>query len=652
MNSKRKKITNQPSSKRALFIFFLPLLVGSYYCLFTISRIEPILEISLDSIFDDSTGTSIVSDVNSDDQPQLIQPPSSSLPDNKQIDGSPPLGAALYSNDEEVKNEKSLLSSTSLQSVPSRINPFRDIQLSPNHHRQQQHQHHQQEESGPPPPSPPYSSSTCISAVNQEMFLIAKTRFVSRTCHFRNLYYTPHDQKFHYYPSPEESELFQNNQYYNEFQRRITTSIGNIYQRDANDVDKIPSFSKWHPEVHRGNGKGDADDGPPKDYAIITKPSKLVFLLYHPFYSFKIGHLVWDDMLSLFSMLDNFGMAMVDNNDDDEEDTFHLPFYVETGNENDPYFRCIATTTDGNLKKRWPECTKTFHKFFPELLRYETHKTGDIIRTGNWLRGMENVYGGANVDVDMDMKVQESNQNISSEGIKNIAIDAEEKDWNKMLPNTTHVLIPTVLSGTGRLGQMSCNGDCAINRASQLWSFRNYLLRNIFWPNYKSIQVEQKKKAKQRQQQQSVGGYITFSLPGGTTRPEQVSNFENIVPIAKELFGNDKVKVVDMAKLTLQEEALLVMDTAILFANHGSGSLSSIFCERGSAIFLYASGECTGHPNTVWCDHGRNHFDSVFYESAGYIRTQWIEKEDRNNTAKIKNLLQLEMRKTLDAWSI
>ncbi len=186
---------------------------------------------------------------------------------------------------------------------------------------------------------------------------------------------------------------------------------------------------------------------------------------------------------------------------------------------------------------------------------------------------------------------------------------------------TSFVLVPTVVAGTGRLGQYVCDGDCSIGRAPQFYAFQEFLLGNILWLNYNSIQSQKKA--------EGPDGYITLSLPAGSSlRPKEVSFFENMIPIARTLYGEDRVKVVDMS--------MLALDMAVLFVNHGGGRVCNVdfFLPRDASVFLYTVGRCK-KPN-VWCDEGKNHLDSVFYNSNGYVRQQWIEEGDRIDTEKIK----------------
>ena len=464
---------------------------------------------------------------------------------------------------------------------------------------------------------PIYSSHQCVSAKDSSPSLDS-VRFVTRTCKFHNLYYSPKDKIFHYHPSPSEQKLFESKEGdYERMVSKMTVSLGNVFPQDSKDINKIPKGFLWHPEVSRLAK-------PPEHYAVISNPSNLALLLIQPLYSFNFGHFLWGDVLSLFFMLDIFGMQTFDQKQGkhDEGTVCPLPFYMEYNERKDPYYRCDARHFPGGnpgvFELRWQGCAKMFRRMLPHIMRYETHASGDIVRNGNWLKGMDTVNG------------------------LNYTASEGEKEWNQMPLDTSLVLVPTVVAGSGRLGQIACEGDCGIGRVSQFFSLREFLLGNILRPNYERMQEEKKKNPK---------GYITFSLPIGSSRPGIVSFFEDIIPYAKEIVGEDRVKVVNMANLTLSEEAELAMDTAVLFVNHGGGSVTSIFLPKHAAVILYAHGGCHKRGSQKWCEDGKYaNFDSMFYKSVSYIRPSWVEHEDRSDTEKTKHLLKMELTKTMESW--
>lgn len=516
-----------------------------------------------------------------------------------------------------------------------------------------------------------YSSHQCVAANDHDH---PDARFVTRTCKFTNLYYHPQTEQFHYFPSPSEQRalLLDTDEGYKSFIDGMTVSLGNVRRKFSKERNLVPKDDIWHPVVHQYSKDTVEDDRDqqslnqgallPKQYAEISEPSNLVFMLYHPFYSFNLGHLLWDDALSLFSMLDIFGLSSVNNNhrhnhekaaaeDEGKKSVvFPMPFYIQAKGGGDPHYRCDATSTIPAIVDRWNKCMKMYNRVFPSLFRYETRE-GDILRTGNWLKDMSDVQRedkSTKEDVNIPSVVAASDKYVenaaTSNGKSKMKEDThlnDKKNLNQLPPGTSYVLVSTVLAGTGRLGQMSCDEDCSIGRASQIFSFRRFLLGNILWPNYNKIE----------EQKHNPAGYVTFSLPAGSSRPKEVSFFDNIIPIAKELYGEEKVRVVDMATLTMKEEVMLAMDTAVLFANHGGGSATSIFLPRDAGVFLYSAGKCK-RGSEMWCDMGRNHYDVVFYGSNGYMRPTWIHENERNDTSKIKDLLEMQVKMTLSSWAM
>jgi len=139
-----------------------------------------------------------------------------------------------------------------------------------------------------------YSIRHCIKSQNWEGD--PKVSFVTRTCHFKNLYFHPQNGTFHYFPNPNEKSILQDSDdAWQTLENDMTVAIGNIRRKDAKDLKNIPKASIWHPVIERHSM-------PPDVYARIDNPSNLMLLIYRPFYSFNIGHFLWDDALSLFSM--------------------------------------------------------------------------------------------------------------------------------------------------------------------------------------------------------------------------------------------------------------------------------------------------------------------------------------------------------------
>jgi hypothetical protein len=183
------------------------------------------------------------------------------------------------------------------------LNPFSDIRLSPS--------------AGNSRTLAPFSSFHCVQA-DQTGF----PDYMARTCKYSNIYYKPSDQSFHYYARPYEISEYLNKTYLAE---AMTVADG-FLRWDKLSVDGLENVSTtgtkftydWKPTIET--------DFSSASYSTIIAPSNPVFALYLPSYSFNLGHLVFDDLLSIFSMLHFFGYAL-------DSDSQPIPFFVERPNE-------------------------------------------------------------------------------------------------------------------------------------------------------------------------------------------------------------------------------------------------------------------------------------------------------------------------------
>jgi hypothetical protein len=89
-----------------------------------------------------------------------------------------------------------------------------------------------------------------------------------------------------------------------------------------------------------------------------------------------------------------------------------------------------------------------------------------------------------------------------------------------------------------------CEGDCSIGRGPQFLRFRPFLLDKLFGPK-ESCEIAEK----------GPIDYITFSVPVGSSRSTLVSMFDEEIKLAKAKYGEEVVKVVDMATVSMQEQA-------------------------------------------------------------------------------------------------
>jgi hypothetical protein len=469
------------------------------------------------------------------------------------------------------------------QSIHAPFNPFTDIQLSSSQNTENK--------------APPYSSFHCVQA-DQSGY----PDYTARTCEYRNLYYKPSDQSFRYHARPHELKEYDGN----------TTTLGEAmtvadgflrWDKLQMGLERVSVQGsnltyEWKPEI--------STDFATCKYAIISSPVNPVFVLYLPSYSFNLGHLVFDDLLSIFAMLHMFGYA----NEQHPQRHQPIPFFVERPSEalglhfgsRDPFWRCHPDHAD-----RWSKCIQLWRRIYPSLLGVTPDpRSGDILRTGNWLRGI------AAIGEFQTSKLAKLKVGRTTEG--------NMREDNALPPGPDHVLLPTVIYGPGRLANWACKGECAIGRGLWLWEFRRYLIGNIYGPNTLEATREPPNQ-----------GYVTISLPAGSTHLDKVTFFEDVIEAAKFRFGADGIKVVDMAKLSLKRQARLVRESAVYLTNHGGGSASALLLPRGATLIIYHGIGKQKEPKML---------DRHLWNSLGYARVLWVHPVDHHNVEKSLNLIQ------------
>lgn len=420
------------------------------------------------------------------------------------------------------------------------------------------------------------------------MATAAQHRLLTRTCQFTNLYYRPADRTFHYFATPTEAKVFEQEAAemgfasavnYAREQLVVAISPGaGLMHGDNGTAKAITRLGKvaWSPWLHLPFQQlGGSHPPPSAEYATIEPTAAIE--LWQPTYSFNHGHFMWDDVLPLFSMLDRFGMADPGIREEMAHVPQHIPLFVEYPLDglspsrtaartrmarHDPYYRCSPA-----FEPRWSKsCLPAFSRWFEGLLGVQTGPDGDILRTGNWLQREGSLPHGAK-----------------------------------------YVLLTHVLVGSGHLGNAACEEDCAVGRG-HLMRFRNFMLRNLLG----QAALAQALSSRPR-------GLITFSVPFGSSRPSFQCEFGQLVPAVKELLGSrsDLVVVAAMRNLTLVQQARLALDSDVWVTNHGGGSATVQFLRRGAGAIIFTEKHRDGL-----------RLDVALHESNGYYKVNWLSNSD------------------------
>ena len=347
------------------------------------------------------------------------------------------------------------------------------------------------------------------------------------------------------------------------------------------------------------------------------------FSLYRAIHSFNIGHLLWDDLLTNFAQYDR--LVAGSESDSSHHKDLIIPFFVELANNkkrknyggNDPLWRCSLTN-----HQKWVNCVKMYKRVYAAFTGIAADQcSGDLLRTGNWLHGDEAIgiwpYKPKNDScLELDSKQREDHLN------RNRLVGSDGGDTNAKF-----VMIRNVLAGGGRSGTFACNKDCSLGRGREYYRFRNYLFQNILlYTGRKKYDAESKKRV----------GHILFSISAYSSRPDQVYNFENEIKESIQRFGEEMVKVVNLATLSMKDQVLLLDKTAVLVTNHGGISSAFIFLPRGSAVLVY------------W--HGKFKKDIMWFNSAGYFRPIFVGVDERLFLNRTMAIIDHQLRQTSIEW--
>jgi len=232
--------------------------------------------------------------------------------------------------------------------------------------------------------------------------------YVGRSCRFTNLYW--HRGSLHYYGDVATDE-------------DITTAIGFMTKKPKNMdtiLERMENL-RYAPQIHN------ATDLPHESLVLQMSTQQIAtLLLYQPSYSFNFGHFLWDDVLSMFYLLDTFGLV----NDDSHR---HIP--VQYFPKKDPFFRCNPK------RQRWKDCANMLQRVYTPLTGLEYPQTNvpdrHPLRLSNLVQAVTN-------DTDSDV----------------------------------YIRIPETLVGTGRYTHYGCGPDCVLHRRfdrARDWVWKNAL---------------------------------------------------------------------------------------------------------------------------------------------------------------------------------
>jgi hypothetical protein len=343
-------------------------------------------------------------------------------------------------------------------------------------------------------------------------------------------------------------------------------------------VGQIARFSKgsdWFPQVRNGNAS-DANAKHDANVYYYELPPNVVWL---PFYAEQPninnpGHLLWDFFLPMYTLRALFGL-------DDQKQLFLTNLDQECSVDSST--PCYNTTT------KFLRMLGVAPSSFRSVNDMQLESNDSILRS--------NIVCVPNAVVGMGM--------LTDHGLKRHGQGV--KDYR-------HV------HNAGR--------------GSQLYKFRNHVLRHMgFLPNQ---EVESTRKTKPFQ--------AVFSI-NSSTNPSRRRDFARQLAVVRSYFASElSVQELAMARLPLMEQLLLITETSIFVSVVGGATSTAAFLSRGSCLILYFN-DLDDFVSRAGEDRP-SMMDWDFWNNASYLRVHWLPIKSMNEDGDLKTfrlLLQHEI---------
>jgi len=406
-----------------------------------------------------------------------------------------------------------------------------------------------------------HSTYTCIGENFRD------DAWMFRSCSFRNLCLDTRDRTFVLFQSPEQNAFEQSFSKqdilhtHSSTTGNLTASLGGINPKWRKDRVKL----KWFPKVVSSSIL--EEDG------YYELPQHSVWVPFHSFAGYNVGHLLWDDFFPIFKLLTLFHFLSSDGSNATED-----PLLVLTKHELKLWGTC-----DWN-PKRIPECIKSFNKFLPAM-------------------GVANdTFSSLNMTQLHTIGKQKSNFVCAPRGVAGMGMLTDHglkaHGWDDEDYETTH--------NTGQ--------------GPVFYQFRNFMLRNLGIP-IKPLSGSPYKLVFSRYSSDTRGRVIGFG--------EQEKNL-------KHSFSPKELQVTGcrMRDLTLHEQAKITSEAAIFVTVVGGGAVTATFLPRGSTLIAYYESKGGRKRNKATLRPARLDWDVLNH--ASHIRVHWLPIETCNEPANIE----------------
>jgi len=381
---------------------------------------------------------------------------------------------------------------------------------------------------------------------------------------------------------------------------RYVVSLGGINQKWGNSYGAgIPNL-QWFPKII---------EGPAPISDIHMLPSNIVMMPFHSLAAFNPGHLVWDDLLPIFALLNIF---QFDGTDDDDTDDDSVSPRTNAGVDADapPFEPMLMRMVVEGL---WASCDWKPH--------------GRDIGREKQCNAMHKKFGT------LISKFPVANNRNTNVTLARPSTASE--------PQPRHNRYVCAKQGAAGIGSLTDHGVTKghgfhrndylsthnVGRGAVLWKFRNYMMRQL---NERTVAAGNAPlKVEPPIWGDSRHPYrILFSVASSGKVHRKLYFEEEKRLLTKEYVDNPQPKhnvsfgFYKMSDLSLTEQVEIVSQSAVYVTACGGGAVTASFLPRGATVILYCN-EKGG------IEHNKQTFlpcrlDWDLFNSMSYVRVYWM----------------------------
>ncbi|KAG7343206.1 DUF563 domain containing protein [Nitzschia inconspicua] len=437
-----------------------------------------------------------------------------------------------------------------------------------------------------------HSNIHCVGSTPFE-----ETSWIHRSCHYTHLCLDPTSHEFFVVQSSSSQQLQQQRP------KGVMLSTDLLERNDRADVIHPVNITspavalgginpRWNGTnfnqgVHKVRWAPKIRHDLPSSYYLLD--DNVVLLPFHSFAGHNVGHLLWDDFLPIFTLLQIFGFM-------DEKSMAYQILLLRDDTLPVLYASCEIR------RNKHAGCHDNFVKFLPVM--------GVDPKTFSTLTELQLDDGRGHSLVQPNVPICAKH---AAAGIGLLTDHGwSDHGWEPAPTDTVHNL----------------------GRGPQLFQFRNFMLQNMGLDIQPALQ--------QSQFHILLNAHSSRDRERDKTMQEQLQALTAAFPTAK-------VSLVELKKYSLLDQLELVSQrTNIFISTCGGGSMSAFFLPRGAALILYYADQSGFNFERFALTGGPAILDWDLFNNAGYLRVHWLPISGMNSPEGLDTLVSL-VKQEMDA---